>query len=64
MDFVPLKDLGAGHPTLDPGALHPNRNGHYILSRIVSCYLYQNPRPTGDYDYGALKECARYGDYQ
>lgn len=64
MDFVPLRDLGAGHPKLDPGAMHPNRNGHYILSRVVSCYLAQNPRVTARYDAESLKACARYGGRQ
>jgi len=61
MDFVPLGDLGAGHPKLDPGAMHPNRNGHYILSRVISCYLAENPRVTARYNATALKACARYG---
>jgi hypothetical protein len=64
LDFVPLRDLGAGHPRIDPGAMHPNRNGHYILSRAISCYLAQNPRPTASYDGKALKDCARYGTRQ
>jgi hypothetical protein len=59
MDFVPLSGLGAGHLVLDPGAMHPNRNGHYILARIVSCYLADNPRPVAEYDFDRLEKCAR-----
>jgi hypothetical protein len=62
MDFLPLSDLGGGHPPVDPGAMHPNRNGHYILARIVSCYLAENPRPVATYDSDRLNACARgYG---
>jgi hypothetical protein len=61
MDFVPLQDLGSGNPRPDPGAMHPNRNGHYILSRIVSCYLARVPRPAPTYDGEALEECVRSG---
>jgi lysophospholipase L1-like esterase len=64
MDFVPLSSIGGGHLILDPGAMHPNRNGHYILSRIATCYLLQNPESTETYDGKALKECARYGHYK
>ena len=64
MDFVPLSEVGGGHTRLDPGAMHPNRNGHYILSRIVACYLYYNGTRTRIYDHEAVKECARYGRYR
>jgi hypothetical protein len=61
MDFVPPSVPGAGHARLDPGAMHPNRNGHYILSRIVSCYLYLNPSRTGADDSEAVDDCAIRG---
>lgn len=43
---------------LNPGTLHPNRNGHYILARMVSCYLAEHPEPSLAYDEAAVNDCA------
>jgi hypothetical protein len=58
IDFLPLTGLATDHPAVDSGVMHPNRNGHYIFSRIISCYLSQNPTRTTTYDGKALKKCA------
>ena len=59
LDFIVPGD--SRQNPLDPGTMHPNRNGHYVLSRVVACYLWQNPAPVDDYDGGDLKDCATHG---
>jgi hypothetical protein len=56
IDFLPLRGR-----TPDPGAYHPNRNGQYILSRVVSCYLWQHPQAAQTYDPRALRGCVLNG---
>jgi hypothetical protein len=56
IDFLPLRGRKP-----DPGAYHPNRNGQYILSRVVSCYLSQHPESAQTYDARALSSCVLNG---
>jgi hypothetical protein len=59
MDFIVPGGGESGR--LDPGSMHPNRNGHYILARLISCFL-SIPLSAETYDPDRLKDCALYGD--
>ena len=56
LDYIVIDD-----GQLNQATMHPNRNGHYILSRIVACYLWANPEPIDDYDADIVKNCSLRG---
>jgi GDSL-like Lipase/Acylhydrolase family len=58
MDYI---TLGGGEGGLvDLGSMHPNRNGQYILARLISCYLSVAPDAAAD---DQLSDCARSGKH-